>query len=434
MRRSFRGILRVLGLGIVLLVTSCQTQETKLSTEKSKLPKDSRISIIGDSITEQKMYTKFMETYLLACTGRKDISVFQFGWSGETAGGFANRLDNDLSAFKPTIATLCYGMNDGGYRPYVDDIGKNYEKAMRSVLEKLKAMGVSQIVVGSPGAVDTKYFQRGPGAFGDKSAADGYNDNLKHLGEIDEKLAGEMKLTFGDVHTPMVEAMAKAKKEKGEDYDVCGRDGVHPGSNGHLIMAYAFLKALGCDGNIGEIAIDMNGSATASEGHKVLSATAGKVELESEKYPFCFSADQNTAGILPFFPFNQELNRFTLKVKNLDAAKAKVTWGTETKEFTKEQLESGINLAAEFPKTPFDGNFGKIMQEVGNKQNYETQMIKGIITNFRSISDNIKNDAELKAACDTLKDKLAKIQAKKDADVKALIVPVKYSITVVPLK
>ncbi len=28
-----------------------------------------------------------------------------------------------------------------------------------------------------------------------------------------------------------------------------GRDGVHPDRNGHLVMAYAFLKALGCDGN-----------------------------------------------------------------------------------------------------------------------------------------------------------------------------------------
>ena len=31
-----------------------------------------------------------------------------------------------------------------------------------------------------------------------------------------------------------------------------------------------------------------------------------------------------------------------------------VTWGEQTKEFTKEQLAAGINLAAEFDKTPFD--------------------------------------------------------------------------------
>ncbi len=424
MRRGIRSI--VFALAFVLSAVS-------LPSFAAELPKDSRLAIIGDSITEQRIYSKFMETYLLACAGRKDICVFQFGWGGETASGFSGRLENDLSPFKPTAATTCYGMNDGGYRPFNDSIGGSYEKAMRSVLEKLKAAGVSQIVAGSPGAVDTKYFQKPPAVFGDKSSGEGYNDNLKHLRDIDEKLAGELKTSFADVHTPLVEAMAKAKKEKGEDYDVCGRDGVHPGANGHLIMASAFLKALGCDGNIAEITVDMKGSATAGEGHKVLSSSNGKVELESVKYPFCFSSEPQAATILPFFPFNQDLNRFILKVKNLDAAKAKVAWGNESKEFTKEQLEAGINLAAEFTKTPFDENFTKVLQAVGGKQVFETSMIKGIVTQFRSLSEYMKDDAELKAAGDTLKDKLGKIQAKKDADVKALIVPVKYSITVTPV-
>ena len=55
----------------------------------SQLPPNARVAIIGDSITEQKLYSKYMEAYLLACTGRKDIHVMQFGWSGETASGFA---------------------------------------------------------------------------------------------------------------------------------------------------------------------------------------------------------------------------------------------------------------------------------------------------------------------------------------------------------
>ena len=42
--------------------------------------------------------------------------------------------DNDLAGFKPTVVTLCYGMNDGQYRPYVDEIGRGYESAMRKVL------------------------------------------------------------------------------------------------------------------------------------------------------------------------------------------------------------------------------------------------------------------------------------------------------------
>ncbi|NDD90801.1 hypothetical protein EBZ37_01770, partial [bacterium] len=74
----------------------------------------SRVAIVGDSITEQKLYSKFMECYLLASSGVPDVKVMQFGWGGERAGGFANRAANDLSVFRPTLATLCYGMNDGG--------------------------------------------------------------------------------------------------------------------------------------------------------------------------------------------------------------------------------------------------------------------------------------------------------------------------------
>ena len=55
-----------------------------------------RVAIVGDSITEQKLYSKYVEAYLLASSGVPDVKVFQYGWSGERADGFANRLENDL--------------------------------------------------------------------------------------------------------------------------------------------------------------------------------------------------------------------------------------------------------------------------------------------------------------------------------------------------
>ena len=139
---------------------------------ESILPANARVAIIGDSITEQKLYSKYIETYLLACTGRSDIHVFQFGWSGERAGGFAARLENDLAVFKPNVATTCYGMNYGSYKPYVPENGAEYENNMRAVLAGLKKVGVQAIAVGSPGGVDPDFFNRPtvPGAV--------YNDNL----------------------------------------------------------------------------------------------------------------------------------------------------------------------------------------------------------------------------------------------------------------
>lgn len=396
-----------------------------------------RVAIVGDSITEQKLYSKFIETYLLACSGVPKVEVFQFGWSGETAGGFANRLENDLAAFKPTVVTLCYGMNDGGYQPYREQIGQGYENNMRSILKKLEGIGVKTVVVGSPGAVDTDFFRPGT-MMGDQPSHVAYNDNLAHLRDIDKKLAAEFKQPFADVHAAMIDAMKKAKAELGKGYDVCGRDGFHPGSNGQLIMAYAFLKAMELDGKIGEIIIDMKGEATASDGHQVLTSKAGAAEIESKRWPFCFEGDPKSSGgtqsITPFLPFNQELNRFVLKVKNLDAPKAKVTWGGATQEFTQEQLAEGINLAAEFSTTPFNPAFQKFTAAIAAKQALETVMIKQVITNFRGIPGDVRQEAEVTGALKTLTERLMARRQTLEESARALLTPVKHSLSVVRVK
>jgi len=38
-----------------------------------------RLAICGDSITEQKMYSRIMETYLTACAPQWQVTVRQFG-------------------------------------------------------------------------------------------------------------------------------------------------------------------------------------------------------------------------------------------------------------------------------------------------------------------------------------------------------------------
>jgi lysophospholipase L1-like esterase len=404
-----------------------------LAAGPSQLPPNAKLAIIGDSITEQKLYSKYMEVYLVACVGRKDIRVFQFGWSGERAPGFLARMENDLAVLQPTTATTCYGMNDGSYQPYNENIGKTYEDAMRGVAKKFAELGVKNVVFGSPGAVDTKFYKGSP-AFPAGQGPTLYNENLAKLGEIDRKLATETGKVYADVHGPMIDAMAKGKQALGENYDVCGGDGVHPGPNGQLIMAYAFLKGLGCDGNLAEISVDMKGSATASEGHKVVSSAPGKVELESSRYPFCLDGDmkssKSTRSITAFLPFNEELNRFTLKVKNVAGEKAKVTWSGETKEFTKAELEKGVNLAAEFTKTPFDGAFNSYMGAVGTKQAFETGLIKDFVTKFRTYNNDIKADPELGEAFAKLKERLGARHAKLEADSRKALVPVKHTITV----
>src|SRR4051812_23512859 len=82
---------------------------------QAQLQQNDVIAITGDSITEQKQYSVFMEDYLLMCRPELKVQATQFGWGGETAIGFFNRVGNDCLVFKPTVATTFFGMNDGGY-------------------------------------------------------------------------------------------------------------------------------------------------------------------------------------------------------------------------------------------------------------------------------------------------------------------------------
>src|SRR5882672_5163185 len=87
------------------------------------------LAVVGDSITEQKQYSVFIEDYLLMCGPAAELRQTQFGWSGETATGFAARMDNEMLGFKPTAMTTCFGMNDGGYSPMTPDKAERYRTA-----------------------------------------------------------------------------------------------------------------------------------------------------------------------------------------------------------------------------------------------------------------------------------------------------------------
>ncbi|MFT5129895.1 MAG: lysophospholipase L1-like esterase [Rhodothermales bacterium] len=394
------------------------------------LKKGDRVAIVGDSITEQKQYSKFMELYLLACVPQLDLTVYQFGWSGERAPGFANRMENDFVPWAPTVVTTAFGMNDGSYRPFDARIGKAYEDGTRRIQDRCQKLG-ARMIVGGPGPVDTDSWRRN-----EPDADQFYNDNLGQLSAIAAKLAKERGFVYASLHPQMMAVMKDAKAALGPDYHVCGGDGVHPSANGHLVMAYAFLKAMGFDGQIGTVTVDLTGATTVSDGHRLLSAENGSVKLESSRYPFCFSGGEKdpngTRSILPYLSFNQDLNRFVLVVKNLSQPKADVTWGKATKTFTKAELAAGVNLADSFLENPFVEPFRQLERVVADKQNRETRTIKGTITNFRGLLQDFKDDKEVADATALLKRKLFERNAADAARARAAVKPVTHSIQITP--
>src|SRR5262249_12794919 len=161
------------------------------------------------------------------------------------------------------------------------------------------------------------------------------------------------------------------------------------------VMAYAFLKAMGLDGEIGTFTMDLaENKMTAPKGHEVVSAKDGAYEIKSSRYPFCICEPAGQAALnypvcgshdptkdssirsgTTLVPFDQELNRLTLVVQNGKAKSYKVTWGSESKTFSAEQLARGVNLAAEFLLNPFSEAFAKVDAAVAAKQAYETKQI-----------------------------------------------------------
>jgi lysophospholipase L1-like esterase len=335
-----------------------------------------RLAIIGDSITEQRMYARILETYLTVCVPDLKITARQFGWSGETAEGFLRRMTNDCLRFQPTIATTCYGMNDHRYGAYDESIGQWYRQNYSAVARALKSAG-ARVVLGSPGCVG-----RTPRWASDTNVPPlTLNQNLCQLRNLDLEIAAQEQIRFADVFWPMLVAEYTARQKFGADYAVPGKDGVHPDWSGHLIMAYAFLKALGLDGDLGTFTVDLASSkATATAGHQVDGFANHTVTITSRRYPFCATGapdrDNSIRSAMTLVPFNAELNRLTLVVKGGSAANYAVTWGNETRSYSAAQLAGGVNLADDFVVNPFSPAFNKVDAAVAAKQKYETRQIK----------------------------------------------------------
>lgn len=355
------------------------------------LKRGARLAICGDSITEQKMYSRIIEDYLTMCVPDLKVTVRQYGWSGEKIPGFLARMTNDCLRFNPTIATTCYGMNDHEYRTYTDSIGDVYRTNSEAVIGAFKAKGV-RVILGSAGCVG-----KVPGWQKDRSfTLDELNSNLGTLRNIDVALANSDRVGFADVFWPMLNAGTVAHQKYDANYNICGGDGVHPGWAGHTVMAYAFLKAMGLDGDLGTFTVDLKKNRMkTSKGHEVISAKDGEFEIKSSRYAFCVcepeaaatkhypvcgkdevSKDDNIRSATTLIPFNQDLNRLTFVVKNGSAQQYRVTWGAESKTFSATQLEQGINLSAEFPSNPFGETFAKVDAAVTAKQEFETKEMK----------------------------------------------------------
>jgi lysophospholipase L1-like esterase len=313
------------------------------------LKEGDRVVFYGDSITDQRLYTSFVESYVVTRFPHMHISFVHSGWGGDRATGggggkIDERLRRDVIAYKPTVVTIMLGMNDGGYRPFDADLFNAYANGYRHIVRTLKeALPGIRITLIQPSPYDD--VTRPPGFQG------GYNAVLVRYGEFVKQLALEEALQVADLNTPVVAAFQKAKAADPSLAQKIVPDRVHPGAGGHLVMAQALLQAWNAPAVVSLVELDapaarvISSQNTNADGVSVGPAISW--QQTDNALPLAYDmTDAALALAVRSSDVVDGLNRQTLKVTGLTAARyvLKID-GEVVGNFSKEQLSDEINLA-----------------------------------------------------------------------------------------
>ena len=308
-----------------------------------------RVVFYGDSITDQRLYTTFAETYVVTRFPRMNIFFVHSGWGGDRVSGGGGgpidlRLKRDVFAYHPTVMTIMLGMNDGSYRAFDQKIFDQYSGGFQRMVDDLKK-----------NVPELRMTLIQPSPFDDVTQPPkfegGYNSVLVRYGEFLKELAGREKLDLADLNTPVVAALQRAKETKLEVAQKIIPDRVHPGASGHLLMAGALLKAWHAPAVVTAVEIDARGKKVSrSEQTEVTGLEVGDAlkwqQLDAALPMPVDLNDPVTALAVNSSDFVESLNRQLLKVSGLSAPHYSLKIdGAEAGSFTKEQLGEGINLA-----------------------------------------------------------------------------------------
>jgi len=345
--------------------------------------KGDRLLLVGDSITEARRFSRMLETYLAVCLPDLQVEVRNIGKGGETAEGFLGRIETECLNYHPTVATVCYGMNDAGYVNHNREAADKYRTACNEIVKKLKATG-ARVVLASPGCIG----KLPPWDFVTdlKGTLDGINTSLMYMRDEAAAIAETELISFVDHFWNLYQARYTSVEEFGAEYAVCGMDdGVHPSWAGHVVMAHGFFKALGFDGDLGTFHVDLAAkTATAGLGHIFKAEMNGTYTFLSNRYPFCADGlpdkDWSVRSGMTLVPFNRDFNRMTLRVTGLTAPRYRVAWMDDKNHYeewhtyTASDLTEGVNLAKDFHLNPFSIPFRRIDDLVFQKQTVEANV------------------------------------------------------------
>jgi lysophospholipase L1-like esterase len=309
-----------------------------------------RVVFFGDSITDQRLYTTFAETYVVTRFPRLNVSFVHSGWGGDRVTGGAGgpvdvRIWRDILPYNPTVLTIMLGMNDGRYRAFDQPIFDEFSAGYKHIVDTVKRQvpGIRMTLI-QPSPYDD--VTRAPQFEG------GYNQVLVRYGDFLKQLAADQKVGLADLNTSVVAALGKANASDATGAAKLIPDRVHPIAAIHLLMAEALLRAWNAPAVVTDVEID------AGRKEPIRQRNTHVADLHSAKGVSWVETDEalpmpvdmrdaNMALAVRSSDFIDALNQQPLKVRGLAAGRYTLKIdGESAGTFTADQLASGINLAS----------------------------------------------------------------------------------------
>ena len=331
------------------------------------------VVILGDSITEQLLYSNYIEMWTITRFPNWNITFRNSGISGDTSTGGNGRFKRDVVFHKPAALTVDFGMNDGGYGAFNQSRFDTYLKGLQGIADQAKAANI-RVAWLTPSPVEKK--EEGP-------ALKGYNETLEKYSAGVREIAQKNEGLFADQFHPFVELQDKARAENPKNH-IGGGDEVHPGAPGQAVMAWAILKGLHFPALVSAAEIDAAGA-------KVLKAERCEVSnLAAKDDGLSF---QRLDAALPFFPgeaksilkwapLDQELNQYLLKVAGLKEGQYEIRLDNQKLcAYSAAELAAGVNLAgAALAAGPIAEQVKAVWNAMAGKNRfYHDQIFRGIV-------------------------------------------------------
>ena len=323
-----------------------------------------RVVFLGDSITEQRLYTTYIEAYTLTRHPDWKLSFRNVGWGGDTSwlrqrfhpdekqlfaanaesqqkmveDSVGRGLGRDVLPLKPTFVTVKFGMNDHSYQPFREDIFRAYVRSQAQIAKVLEANG-ARVAFLTPQPIEDK--RPDP----DKDAR---NESLRKFADGLKEVSAKEGATFVDQFDPYMAIMLH-ERAANPMTTIGGGDAVHPGPIGHTIMAWAILKGLGASAEVSRVEIDAAAQkAVTADGCHVdnLKVANQMVGFDRLDYALPMPIDPKAEPALKLAPILDDLDRYELKITGLPAGTYEVSVDGETVgKVSGEDLTKGWNLA-----------------------------------------------------------------------------------------